>query len=1727
MAVPRPPNVTFGRIVRAVALQQIGYGLFLLLVFVPVYLAKCPNWCSQHGICTGPGDDAFCICEMGFQGDDCGMRLCPKGDDPLTTDQADRVLLLRTMAEEGPISGELTVTFNGESTTLNADARQTGDLECTAALQMLPNIDRVACQRGAVSDFGGTDYVISLLRFPTTPWENNLYGHSGNPALEAFSCNISSEADSAASSSCELIDMVTENVKEYMECSGHGRCVRETGRCECTFGFGGEACDDISDSDDAQVILAEGPFFTGATLKLRANRGLSTDYDLVRAIAGPHDVMTLTGAGDLVLHEGSLHIQPPASIYPGYDPAGTGTTLLANEHPQWNTKRPPKALTVSGGSLNVLGGGAEVLSTRENAPGLLVSVGPSDWDDHEEEGGIRAFHGNGTDRRDEEQAFSYAGAALAVNVRESGPGMGAESFRLLELSVGGEGGSEEENSGGQKQVLLSVGGDGRMLMAGGGGVLLEEGDLEVSGGGATFKRDVLVGSGLGVGDGGIVVSSGGSVGVTDGRLEVSTTSSATPGPADRTSFAGAVGAISASNQDFSGDVLRLDAGGSKAAAAGAVLLRASAAGQDVFEIKATGATSIKAGGLDVDAGGLKVGSGGATISSGGLTVDGGLVLRSGTLSIKDGGGGGDRSGGFEVAHGGIRAASSDASTPAITASAVNAGFGGAVVSVSAPEVSPSSSFRLLQATVGGREQTEDNNLEQANERQKGEEVFVVDGTGRVTATGGLETGPSGDLVATAGLVSRGTTILEQRRAVRQTDGAPRANSDDDEDGAESGDEGNNEVEVDASLGTFFEVPDDGRAGSPNILRIKGGVSGGQILVLRNSDADPTSGDAIIPPGYTVLFIHDGSSWRDIRVLEADVRELRGVSSFTAAADLDVGEFSLTARHLVSSANQAGGVALFGGGGLLTSDKGLSWDAQTRTLTVPRLQASEVSEGMDFKGKPARNIALVNATIDRIPFLKTNRLMLETGTGSGSGASKVGSESLRSLARVVQPSGAEYGLGVFDKKGELSRAEGVTVFTGGIVDVRGLGPHLQHGDVDFQGFSARNISLSGVSSITGLDRLEVGRLFIGVPPPEETTDNNYRSGNEQADPVGPSSFTILTGDGELLSAGEAFTVNPVTRTLLAPRLGPHEVTGDVDLVGNTMRNAVLESPEIRGTVSSLDASNLKVSVQASVSRGHLAVFSSQTSEDEDGSNGSSGKTLGLASGGGGLAWQDGALQDVRLGGTTTLEGNLDLGGHRLLNFDFETPDLEHVDELTIRRTLKLDQHSNAHPLGELLVVRDGGSVAPADPANLSIKASSASIAHLTSVEQLTCRGHVEINGAVFIGGGISIDGEVGLSAGLDARGTGVKNACLQNATFQGAISGDVEVDGRVKIGTLKKKKKGARAVVVVGDEGELKAAEGVEFNDEEGVFVTEMISGHKVTGTVDFGGEALLSPGLNFTMGGGVSGLPSLSVGDGGLSVDGVLSTASDVMIEGTVTVSGAVMGRGPYMDTSDARMKMEVEDISASDAMAIMKGLRAVTYVLKPETLPASKAVNSQTRTHGDRRQHGFIAQEVEQVAPEVVAEDSNGFKTVAYSRLVPTLATALSAALDRLERLEEAPASTSLPASTITADEASEASESKAAAGRLSNAMAGSGSAYGGNSADIVGRRPTISPQRRKSLDAVFHEESHVRQLSSKPAVSDLMQLSEENNALRVRVEEMEKRMADLERSLAGVANLGWPHES
>ncbi len=120
--------------------------------------------------------------------------------------------------------------------------------------------------------------------------------------------------------------------------------------------------------------------------------------------------MTLTGTGDLVLHEGALHIQPPPFLYPG-SVTGEGSTRYPPGSNHWGTAHPPKALTVSGGSLDVRGAGAQIRSTHTNSPALLVSAGPLDQGlDGEGEGGNEGG----------ERPFSYSGVAMAVNVRQSG-----------------------------------------------------------------------------------------------------------------------------------------------------------------------------------------------------------------------------------------------------------------------------------------------------------------------------------------------------------------------------------------------------------------------------------------------------------------------------------------------------------------------------------------------------------------------------------------------------------------------------------------------------------------------------------------------------------------------------------------------------------------------------------------------------------------------------------------------------------------------------------------------------------------------------------------------------------------------------------------------------------------------------------------------------------------------------------------------------------------------------------------------------------------------------------------------------------------------------------------------------------------------------------------------------------------------------------------------------------
>lgn len=53
-----------------------------------------------------------CICDWGYSGADCSLRMCPKGDDPITTLQNNPSLSMTTNATGGVMQGDFVFTFH-------------------------------------------------------------------------------------------------------------------------------------------------------------------------------------------------------------------------------------------------------------------------------------------------------------------------------------------------------------------------------------------------------------------------------------------------------------------------------------------------------------------------------------------------------------------------------------------------------------------------------------------------------------------------------------------------------------------------------------------------------------------------------------------------------------------------------------------------------------------------------------------------------------------------------------------------------------------------------------------------------------------------------------------------------------------------------------------------------------------------------------------------------------------------------------------------------------------------------------------------------------------------------------------------------------------------------------------------------------------------------------------------------------------------------------------------------------------------------------------------------------------------------------------------------------------------------------------------------------------------------------------------------------------------------
>jgi hypothetical protein len=123
---------------------------------------------------------------------------------------------------------------------------------------------------------------------------------------------------------------------------------------------------------------------------------------------------------------------------------------------------------------------------------------------------------------------------------------------------------------------------------------------------------------------------------------------------------------------------------------------------------------------------------------------------------------------------------------------------------------------------------------------------------------------------------------------------------------------------------------------------------------------------------------------------------------------------------------------------------------------------------------------------------------------------------------------------------------------------------------------------------------------------------------------------------------------------------------------------------------------------------------------------------------------------------------------------------------------------------------------------------------------------------------------------------------------------------------------------------------------------------------------------------------------GNIDMDGTL-TAGSVSATGNITATGDVQAGGDLITLSDARVKENVNDLENS--LEKITNLRGVTY---------NKIGNPTEKI-------GFIAQELEEIIPQVVTADDSEekIKSVAYGNLVPVLVEAIKELNEKIKRLE------------------------------------------------------------------------------------------------------------------------------
>jgi EGF-like domain len=260
-----------------------------------------------------------CVCDMGYTGNDCTMRMCPKGDDPLTESVDFRTIQISTSTTSGSLTGELKFIFNGQSFSFPAAWTKSA---CEQAFEELTNIETVTCQvvQSALNPGyeNNLDITVNFVKFPNNPYENNIIYNNGNPDLSSFGCD--STAAVGSGKQCVITDISGISFPEYSYCSNRGICDFKSGNCICYESFYGANCGyyaPVAASSDSSAVTSSDVLtlvstlstFKASVLRLATTNLGTTEFNMITVVDNYRKIFILDGYGNILMNYGGLTIR--------------------------------------------------------------------------------------------------------------------------------------------------------------------------------------------------------------------------------------------------------------------------------------------------------------------------------------------------------------------------------------------------------------------------------------------------------------------------------------------------------------------------------------------------------------------------------------------------------------------------------------------------------------------------------------------------------------------------------------------------------------------------------------------------------------------------------------------------------------------------------------------------------------------------------------------------------------------------------------------------------------------------------------------------------------------------------------------------------------------------------------------------------------------------------------------------------------------------------------------------------------------------------------------------------------------------------------------------------------------------------------------------------------------------------------------------------------------------